>query len=107
MSSLIEGSYAGRVPVNQLYKNDGKVWYIPHHGVYHPRKADKFVFDCTATFNGISLNSLLIPGPNLVNNLVVGVLLRFRSENIAIADDIEKMFYKDRVPSHQVDMLLF
>lgn len=24
------------------------VWYIPHHGVYHPQKTDKLrvVFDC-------------------------------------------------------------
>ena len=100
MNSLLKGSYAERVPENELCKNYRKVWYIPHHGVYHPRKVDKFrvVFDCTATFNEISLSSLLLPEPNLVNNLV-GVLLRFRSENIAIAGDIEKMFYQVRMPS--------
>ena len=41
MNSLLEGSYAERVPENELCKHDGEVWYIPHHGVYHPRKVDK------------------------------------------------------------------
>ncbi|KAL1277108.1 hypothetical protein QQF64_023781 [Cirrhinus molitorella] len=30
----------------------GNAWYIPHHGVYHPRKPKKIrvVFDCSAKF---------------------------------------------------------
>ena len=29
---------------------DGKLWHLPHHGVYHPRKPNKIsvVFDCSA-----------------------------------------------------------
>ncbi len=55
------------------------VWYIPHHGVYHPQKPDKLrvVFDCSAKFCGISLNDTLLTGPDLINSLV-GVLCRFR-----------------------------
>lgn len=31
---------------------DGEKWYIPHHGVYHPKKPDKLhvVFDCSAKY---------------------------------------------------------
>ncbi|KAK0138995.1 hypothetical protein N1851_024471 [Merluccius polli] len=70
-------------------------WYIPHHGVYHPRKPDKLrvVFDCSAKFNGISLNDTLLTGPDLINSLV-GVLLRFRREAVAVICDIEKMFHQ-------------
>ncbi len=52
MNELIERNYAERVPENELAKEDGKVWYIPHHGVYHPRKPEKIrvVFDCGATY---------------------------------------------------------
>ena len=32
--------------------NDGQVWYIPHHGIYHPSKPSKIgeVFDCSAEY---------------------------------------------------------
>ena len=34
------------------------IWYIPHHGVYHPKKKKiiRVVFDCRAHYQGISLN---------------------------------------------------
>ena len=42
-------------------KWDGKVWYLPHHSVYHPNKPNtiRVVFDCSAHFKGLSLNNLL------------------------------------------------
>ncbi|XP_054653604.1 uncharacterized protein LOC129193043 isoform X1 [Dunckerocampus dactyliophorus] len=70
-------------------------WYLPHHGVYHPRKPEKLrvVFDCAAKFHGLSLNDTLLTGPDLINPLV-GVLCRFRKEAVAIICDIERMFYQ-------------
>ena len=57
---------------------EGDAWYVPHHGVYHPHKPGKsrVVFDCSAKFVGLSLNSMLYKGPDLINSLV-GVLTRF------------------------------
>lgn len=83
--------------------NDGRVWYLPHFGVYHPKKPDQIrvVFDSSAEFQGVSLNKELLPGPDLMNSLV-GVLFRFRKENIAIMCDIEQMFHTFHVnPEHQ------
>lgn len=64
-------------------------WYIPHHGVYHPRKPEKIrvVFDCSAKFEGTSLNDPLLTGPDLTNALT-GVLCRFREHQIAIVCDV-------------------
>ena len=75
------------------------VWYIPHHGVYHPQKTDKLrvVFDCSAKFHGVSLNDTLLTGPDLINSLV-GVLCRFRKEAVAVVCDIERMFHQFFVP---------
>ena len=36
MNEVIEKGYAERVPNEDLAKDYGGVYYIPHHGVYHP-----------------------------------------------------------------------
>ncbi|XP_048846374.1 uncharacterized protein LOC125717469 [Brienomyrus brachyistius] len=83
-------------------------WYIPHHGVYHPRKPEKIrvVFDCSAKFEGTSLNEHLLTGPDL-NNALTGVLCRFREHQIAIVCDIEKMFHRFHVSPQDRDFLRF
>ena len=107
MKEIIDAGYAERVPDDEMSQN-GNAWYIPHHGVYHPRKPGKIrvVFDCSSKFQGESLNSNLLQGPDLTNNLV-GVLLRFRSDYIAFSCDIEKMFYQFYVNEEDRDMLRF
>lgn len=107
MNNIIEKGYAEKVPDENLHRGDGKVWYIPHHGVYHQKK-NKIcvVFDCNASYQGFSLNSQLLQGPNLTNTLI-GVLTRFREEPIAMMADIESMFYQVRVPREDADFLRF
>jgi len=38
MEDVLRKGYAEKVPQEQLQRNDGQVWYIPHHGVYHKKK---------------------------------------------------------------------
>ena len=66
----------------------------------------RVVFDCASTYDSISLNSQLLQGPNLLNNLV-GVLIRFRQEQLALAADIEAMFHQVRVHERDCDALRF
>ena len=64
LADVISKSYAEGVPQHQLEPREGKVRYIPHHRVYHPRKGTlRVVFDCGAEFKGVSLNSHLLQGP--------------------------------------------
>lgn len=42
-------------------------------------------------FEGISLNNVLLKGPDLNN--ILGVLLRFQQEPIAFTADMQQMFY--------------
>ena len=83
-------------------------WYIPHFGVYHPRKPHKIrvVFDCAAKVGGVSLNDFLLQGPDHMNDLQ-GILLRFRINHVAIMGDIERMFHQFKVSSHDQDYLRF
>ena len=38
ISEIIEKGYARKVSAEELPPEEGKVWYLPHHGVYHPKK---------------------------------------------------------------------
>lgn len=107
LTDVIDKGYAEVIPQEQLARTDGRVWYIPHHGVYHPKKQTlRVVFDCSASYRGKSLNSELIQGPDLTNSLVE-VLLRFRQEPVAVMADIRSMFHQVRVSSKHVDFLRF
>ena len=82
-------------------------WYIPHHGVYHPtKKKIRVVFDCSAQVDGVSHNDVLLQVPDLTSSLV-GVLMRFRLETVAVMGDIEAMFYQVRVPESHKKYLRF
>ena len=108
LEDVIKEGFAEKVPPDDLRRADGKVWYIPHHGVYHQRKPDKIrvVFDCSAQLQGTSLNKELLQGPDLTNNLI-GVLLRFRQDPVAAMGDVQAMFHQVRVPVADRDLLRF
>lgn len=106
MNETIERGDAEKVPPEELNKTPA--WYIPHHGVYHPQKPGKIrvVFDCSAKYEGVSLNDHLLTGPELTNTLV-GVLCRFRKGPVAVTCDIERMFHQFRVRVEDQDYFRF
>jgi hypothetical protein len=108
MNNMIDKGYAERVPTDENTQIDNPKWYIPHHGVYHPKKPGKIrvVFDCSAEFQDESLNRHLLQGPDLTNNLT-GVLCRFRKEPVAFTCDIEGMFHQVGVDENHRDYLRF
>ena len=83
-------------------------WYLPHHPVINPQKPGKVrvVFDCAAKYKNTSLNDQLLQGPDLTNKLI-GVLLRFRQERIALTSDVEAMFHQVRVDPKDCNALRF
>ena len=108
MQDIVSSGYAERVPVEELSTKSKRVWYIPHHGVYHKKKPGKIrvVFDCSAVCDGQSLNQQLLQGPDLTNNLT-GVLCRFRQERIAFMCDIQAMFHQVKVNMECRNLLRF
>ena len=73
MENLIKNGHAERVPPDECLLqgssqdskssfDKGNVWYIPHHGIYHPKKPNKIrvVFDCSAEFKNETLNKHLL-----------------------------------------------
>ena len=106
MEDILSNRYVEKVnsPVDPV----DKAWYIFHHVVYYKTKPSKLrvVFDCSAKLTGISLDNLLLSGPDITNSLI-GVLMRFRREPVAIQGDIQAMFHQVQVPSCDHDQLRF
>ena len=107
-AGFFESKHAQMVPKTPLEHTARVAWYLPHRPVVNPNKPDKLrvVFDCAARYNGVSLNSQLLQGPDLTKNLM-RVLIRFREEHIAIMADIEGMFHQVRVSPKDCDALRF
>ena len=94
MQKTVDRQHASRVPADELTGSPGKVWYLPHFDIYHLKKPNqvRVVFDCSAVFCNDSLNRNLLQGPDQLNSLV-GVLTRFRKDDIALTCDVQQMFY--------------
>lgn len=90
------------VPFDEIGKEDGEVYYIPHHAA----RSNEFrvVFDGSVkTTTGISLNDILLNGPRVQEDLTV-IIMRFRTYRVALTTDITKMYRQIRVPVHQRDL---
>ncbi|XP_061819391.2 uncharacterized protein [Nerophis lumbriciformis] len=99
---------SGQAELAPPLKEKQECWYLPTFGVYHPQKLDQIhvVFDSGAKHEGISLNDVLLKGPDL-NNTLLGVLIRFRREPVAVSTDIQQMFYCFTVWNEHRDFLRF
>ena len=107
IETLLGKGYAEPVPITSLSRDDGRVFYLPHHPVQSPNKDKiRIVFDCSAKYKGASLNDQVFQGPDLVNKLTT-VLLRFREHEVAVVGDVEAMYHQVKVPDYDRDMLRF
>nr|XP_022331795.1 uncharacterized protein LOC111129629 [Crassostrea virginica] len=107
MKRIFDAGHAELAP--QLENVDSEeIWYLPIFSVYHSKKPDqiRMVFDSSAQYEGLSLNKVLLTGPDLTNSLL-GVLLRFRLEKIGIMADIQQMFHCFKVRQDHRNYLRF
>ena len=101
MEDMISQGFAEKCPLSHV---PGRVWYIPHHAVVTDKM--RIVFDCSVKLGQVSLNEALLQGPDLMNSLL-GILLRFRSNTVALSCDIQKMFHQFYVGESDRDLLRF
>lgn len=90
---MING-HAVRVTEDEIVQPEGKTHFLFHHGVEHPRKELRVVFNLSKKCRGIkkSLNDLVLDCPDLLEKMT-GVLIRFREEKIAVSADIKAFFH--------------
>ena len=81
------------IPVIFLHTPPLRIWYLPHHLVINAQKPGKLrpVSKTASKFKGISFNSCLEIGPDLINPMF-GLLMRLREKPIALSGDIEGRF---------------
>ncbi|XP_036347760.1 uncharacterized protein LOC118757126 [Rhagoletis pomonella] len=93
MSSFIAKGYARELTPTEAKVQTHFNWYLPHFGVFNVNKPGKLrlVFDAAAAVNRVSLNSVLLKGPDEMQPLI-RVLLQFREGVVAICADIREMF---------------
>ena len=105
MEDMVQKGYAEK-SFQQVQQ--GKTWFIPHHGIYHPSKPGKIrvVFDCSAEYNGVSLNKKLMSGPGL-SNQIISTLVKFIKDFVVVIADIEAMFYQVFVADQLRNLLSF
>ena len=94
MNEIISKGYAKQ---SDDTSQNGRVWYLPHHGVYHPLKPE---------YRGRSINKDLLAGPDLTNQ-TVGTLIKFRQDKVAFVADIQKMFFQVYVSHEHRSLLRF
>ena len=93
MEQYLSKGRARRVPLNKISVHDKPLWYLPHYSVLNKPGKTQVVFDCAANHKGTSLNDQLLTGPDLTNS-IIGVLMRFHEEQVALSADIEYMFHQ-------------
>ena len=95
IEEYVQKGYARKLTATEAAIQSPKTWYIPHFGVQNPNKPGKtrLVFDAAAKSNGVSLNDMLLKGPDLLNCLPA-VLWRFRQGKIGFTADIREMFHQ-------------
>ena len=105
MQDIIDKGYMRKVKPESMNENsNGRCWYLPDHGIYHPQKPVKIrvAVDCSCQYNGASLNKELFQGPDLTNP-PVGVLMRFRQERFGFMAGIECMLCQVRISELQTE----
>lgn len=105
MQKILDRQYAEPAPMTV---NNKEIWYLPLFSVYHPKKPNsvRVVFDSSAKYQGHSLNDVLLKGPPLYNSLL-GILLRFQKEAVAVTADVEQMFHNCLVAVEHEDYIRF
>ncbi|XP_053687000.1 uncharacterized protein LOC128736541 [Sabethes cyaneus] len=94
MQEFVDKGYIHKAKKEELDAADPRrIWYLPIGAVTNPKKPEKtrIVWDAAAKTDGVSLNSMLLKGPDQLVSLL-GVLFRFRQFKVAVSSDVKEMF---------------
>ncbi|XP_039503109.1 uncharacterized protein LOC120459751 [Pimephales promelas] len=91
---MVERRAAKKLSRETIANWKGPVWYVSHLVAPNPHSVTtpvRLVWNSSQKFRGISMNDLLLKGPDVLNP-IRAVLLRFRKGAHAALGDIKKMY---------------
>lgn len=91
---MVDRKAAVKLSKEVLQSWTGPVWYISHLIALNPHSIStpvRLVWNSSQKYRGLSLNDMLIKGPDVLNP-IRAVLLRFRAGVFAALGDIQKMY---------------
>lgn len=108
IAQYVERGYARALSGQETAQLGSRHWYLPHFAVFNPRKPGKIrvVFDAASKCRGVSLNDVLLTGPDLLSSLL-GNIWRFREGRIALAADVQDMFLRIKIREADQEAQLF
>lgn len=95
MEKIFQNHHAEPAPPS---RENAECWYLPNQ-IW-------VVFNTGAQYSGISLNDVLLTGPDL-NNSLLGVLMQFTKVQVSILTDIKPMFHCFLVQEEHMNYLRF
>ena len=96
LDDMVDRGVAKKLTARDIEDWSGPTFYISHLAVSSPKSAStpiRIVFNSSESYNGISLNSCLAKGPDNYLNNILGILLKWRENLVAMVADIRKMFH--------------
>ena len=103
IKDMVERGVARKLNEEEMQTYNGPIHYIHHHKVLKPELSSTpfhIVFNSSVSYIGHKLNDLGAKGPVILNNML-GVLLIFRQERIAVTGDISKMYNSVKLCTHR------
>ena len=100
LQDMLDRGVARKLTKEELQSWKGPHYYIPHLAVSNPKSKStpvRIVFNSSQSCNGTSLNKILAKGPDSFRNNMMGILLRWKEEEVAVVGDIKKMFHSVRM----------
>ncbi|XP_053691447.1 uncharacterized protein LOC128739964 [Sabethes cyaneus] len=94
----IRKGYVRKLSEEEIQAKHSRVWYLPMFPVVNQNKPGKtrLVWDAAAAVHGVSLNSVLLKGPDLLTSLL-SILIQFREYRTAVCGDIREMYHQVRI----------
>ena len=96
MQDMIHRNVARKLSQKEIDEWNGPSFYISHLAVKSPKSAStpvRIVFNSSQLYKGMSLNNCLAKGPDCYSNCILGLLLKWRENAIAVVADIKKMYH--------------
>ena len=96
IEDMVDQGVARKLSQKEIQEWNGPKFYISHLAVVNTRSHStpvRIVFNSSQVCQGMSLNSCLAKGPDCYMNNLIGILLRWREEQVALVGDIRKMFH--------------